>query len=352
MWLTSYLGGNCVTQGVCACGATTSAYGHTIGGAQYSDAAHPHAYFKYCADCGDRVYIGGNAVKNHGDGTWGSGTCPDCGTHTFVGQSCTADGVCACGDTISKLGHTLEGVTYSLAAHPHPYFEYCTRCWTKVYTSGNATKNHGDGTPGSGTCTQCGDHIYAPGASGFVHPHESTNICACGDSKVSYGLFTSCSICTAGSQTVSNTVSKSFSTKDWVENNIHFVPTYYVLTGVVEYTNTYIYPDQSLTNSYTYPDFSSFASAVISSATIDNVIEAPTAFAKSHNTVEYYSASGELIATQHLSVVYDDNTGYVNSAPFTLTQKPAYAIASAGFGVDTPVFFSEETVITVITYFQ
>ena len=237
----SYTGRTCVDKGVCKCGATISAYGHTIGGVQYSDAEHPHPYFKYCTVCGDRVYIGGIAVKNHGDGTWGSGTCPECGTHSFVGQSCTADGVCACGDTISKLGHTLEGVTYSLATHPHPYFEYCTRCWTKVYTSGNATKNHGDGTPGSGTCPECGTHsYYCSPLLPEEHPHTNRWACGCGDYYTTYSLEASCSICTGGLRTASNTeyASGIFS---FTAGDLADIPMTVALTCYVDYYNEYAY---------------------------------------------------------------------------------------------------------------
>lgn len=60
-----------------------AACSHSSLGSQYSEAAHPHAYYKTCNSCGQKIYSGGYATKTHGDGSWGSGTCPDCGTHTY-----------------------------------------------------------------------------------------------------------------------------------------------------------------------------------------------------------------------------------------------------------------------------
>ncbi|MGM9522692.1 MAG: matrixin family metalloprotease [Oscillospiraceae bacterium] len=132
---------------------------HSSLGERYSEASHPHAYFSYCNSCGAKVYTGGYATKAHGDGTWGSGTCPDCGTHTYVGQSCTSSGVCACGATVAALGHNL-GQRYSEATHPHYYYKNCSRCGAKVYIGGQETKAHGTGEWGSGTCPDCGTHTY------------------------------------------------------------------------------------------------------------------------------------------------------------------------------------------------
>ena len=73
-----------------------AACSHSSLGTQYCDADHPHAYYKTCKSCGQKVYTGGYATKAHGDGSRGSGTCPSCGTHSY-------------------------GTTYSEATHPHRY---------------------------------------------------------------------------------------------------------------------------------------------------------------------------------------------------------------------------------------
>lgn len=63
--------------------SASAACSHSTLGTQYSEIAHPHYYFRSCLLCGEKVYTGGHATKNHGDGTYGSGTCPSCGTHSY-----------------------------------------------------------------------------------------------------------------------------------------------------------------------------------------------------------------------------------------------------------------------------
>ena len=78
------MGTTCTANGSCSrCGATQAAYGHNYTDFIYCDAAHPHGVYKQCYNCGNKVYNGMYQAKIHGDGSWGSGTCPDCGTHTW-----------------------------------------------------------------------------------------------------------------------------------------------------------------------------------------------------------------------------------------------------------------------------
>ena len=126
---------------------------HSSLGKRYCEASHPHAYYRTCQLCGQKIYDGTYGTKNHGDGSWGSGTCPQCGTHTYVGQTCTNVGTCACGATVPALGHSLYGNTWTEAEHPHYYYKDCARCGEHVRTGGNGTRLHGDGT--GETCTQC-----------------------------------------------------------------------------------------------------------------------------------------------------------------------------------------------------
>lgn len=82
-----------------------AACSHSSLGPRYSDATHPHRYYKVCNSCGSKVYIGGQEVKKHGPGTWGSGTCKSCGTHSYTGGTPAAShphasvAKCACGET-------------------------------------------------------------------------------------------------------------------------------------------------------------------------------------------------------------------------------------------------------------
>ena len=65
---------------------------HSLLGARYCDGAHPHAYFCYCQSCGEKVYVGGYATKQHGSGEWGSGTCPSCGSHRLYREKLYYEG--------------------------------------------------------------------------------------------------------------------------------------------------------------------------------------------------------------------------------------------------------------------
>jgi hypothetical protein len=72
-------------------------------------------FYQQCYRCGDAEYTGGTATKAHGDGSWGSGTCPDCGTHTW----------------------TIAGYE---ASHPHKEIQACY-CGASGYT-GNYYSGH------------------------------------------------------------------------------------------------------------------------------------------------------------------------------------------------------------------
>lgn len=172
---------------------------HTTLGPQYSEASHPHEYYRQCATCGEKIYTGGHATKKHGDGSWGSGTCPDCGTHSYVGRSCTSRGECACGATIAAYGHTYGRVYYD-SEHPHYGYKRCSRCSNEI-RAGSTTFEHGPES--NTTCPLCGDHDYEVDPSSLeIHPHPLKWICFCGDSYISdYGFSKDCSTCMAIAET-------------------------------------------------------------------------------------------------------------------------------------------------------
>ncbi len=118
---------------------------------------------------------------NHGDGSWGSGTCPQCGDHEYTGQSCTTGGTCVCGATAPALGHNLYGVTVSFDNHPHCYYKDCSRCGEHVYTGGHGERPHGDGT--GATCKDCGEHSYYT-----ITDEIGTSGCDCGVSIINFNL--------------------------------------------------------------------------------------------------------------------------------------------------------------------
>ena len=198
----TFIGQSCTTSGTCACGATQPPFGHSFG-PLYSEAAHPHAYYKTCSRCNSKTYTGGYETKQHGNGAWGSGTCPDCGTHTFIGATCTSGGTCSCGATQPALGHSFGTSSYHETAHPHKIYLKCIRCATKNYTGSTKTLQHGPAT--STTCPQCGNHSYVPDPNyGDInqHPHEAFLRCSCGSTKSNgYGISPNCPECLSGSKT-------------------------------------------------------------------------------------------------------------------------------------------------------
>lgn len=179
----------CTKDAACYCGTTLPAYGHSYGEV-YSEATHPHRYYKRCSRCNTVTYTGGNATKLHGDGAWGSGTCPSCGSHQYIGQSCTNQGVCACGAKLLALGHTY-GPQYCTAEHPHRYYKQCSRCQYRLYTGGTATKKHGTGEWGSGTCPSCGSHRY------IGQSCTKEGLCICGSKLQALGHAYGPQYCTA-----------------------------------------------------------------------------------------------------------------------------------------------------------
>ena len=90
----------------------------------YVEVAHSsrgHANYNECYLCHYVQYLGTYTYKSHGAGGYGSGTCPDCGSHTWVLQSqqastCTSNGYrsysCACGQTKSETIYS-SGHSYS-----------------------------------------------------------------------------------------------------------------------------------------------------------------------------------------------------------------------------------------------
>lgn len=282
-------------SGTCpSCG--THSYGTT-----YSEATHPHRYYQTCV-CGNKRYTGGCTTKAHGDGSWGSGTCPSCGSHTYIGQSCTSPGTCACGSTIAASSHTLENTTYYESSHPHKIFKKCTKCGYKSYTGTTKTLSHGDGS--SGTCKKCGDHKWTLGPSdGISHPHRSSISCSCGEVVYSYALYPLCQQCRTNLKTATNTESKKF--------YFTIIQSDQGLGGAIAYsgtfsltcTNEYKYPAQENKPepNYYYPAFAALSCRVKPEYELDTLTSfPPTVQTVAHQTASYYNSSDALLSTQTL----------------------------------------------------
>ena len=190
----------------------------------YVEVAHSsrgHANYNECYLCHYVQYLGTYTYKSHGAGGYGSGTCPDCGSHTWVLQSqqaatCTSNGYrsysCACGqtksETIYATGHSYSyGSWEQYSASQHRREAYCRNCGATDYDyashsmSYGAWSNYSDSqhsrTASCRTCgystTDYGNHSYTTGSWSKYSDtqHKRTKTCsACGDSGYEYADHT------------------------------------------------------------------------------------------------------------------------------------------------------------------
>ena len=161
----------------------------------YVEVAHSsrgHANYNECYACHYVQYLGTYTYKSHGAGAYGSGTCPDCGSHTWILQNeqaatCTSNGYrsysCACGqtksETIYSSGHSYSyGSWEQYSSSQHRRTGSCRNCGATDYDyashsmSYGAWSNYSDSqhsrTASCRTCgystTDYGNHSYATGA--------------------------------------------------------------------------------------------------------------------------------------------------------------------------------------------
>ena len=161
----------------------------------YVEVAHSsrgHANYNECNSCHYVQYLGTYTTKSHGSGAYGSGTCPDCGSHTWVLQSqqaatCTSNGYrsysCACGqtknETVYATGHSYSyGSWEQYSASQHRREAYCRNCGDSDYEYASHSMSYGSWSKYSDaqhrrskTCSGCGastydyaDHSYSYGS--------------------------------------------------------------------------------------------------------------------------------------------------------------------------------------------
>ena len=161
----------------------------------YVEVAHSsqgHATYNECNSCHYVQYIGTYVTKSHGSGAYGSGTCPDCGSHTWVLQSqqaatCTSNGYrsysCACGqtksETIYSSGHSYSyGSWEQYSSSQHRRTGSCRNCGATDYDYASHSMSYGSWSNSSSsqhsrtascrTCgystTEYGNHSYSTGA--------------------------------------------------------------------------------------------------------------------------------------------------------------------------------------------
>ena len=161
----------------------------------YVEVAHSsrgHANYNECYACHYVQYLGTYTYKSHGAGAYGSGTCPDCGSHTWVLQSqqaatCTSNGYrsysCACGQTKSETiyasGHNYSyGSWEQYSASQHRREAYCRNCGASSYDYASHSLSYGSWSNDSSSqhsrtvsCRTCGysttdygSHSYSTGS--------------------------------------------------------------------------------------------------------------------------------------------------------------------------------------------
>ena len=186
----------------------------------YVEVAHSsrgHANYNECYLCHYVQYLGTYTYKSHGAGGYGSGTCPDCGSHTWVLQSqqaatCTSNGYrsysCACGqtksETIYSSGHSYSyGSWEQYSSSQHRRTGSCRNCGATDYDYASHSMSYGSWsnysdsqhsrTASCRTCgystTDYGSHSYSSGAWSKYSDtqHRRSKTCSgCGASIYDY----------------------------------------------------------------------------------------------------------------------------------------------------------------------
>ena len=186
----------------------------------YVEVAHSsrgHANYNECNSCHYVQYLGTYTYKSHGAGAYGSGTCPDCGSHTWVLKSqqaatCTSNGYrsysCACGqtksETIYSSGHSYSyGSWEQYSSSQHRRTGSCRNCGATDYDYASHSMSYGSWSNSSSSqhsrtasCRTCGysttdygNHSYSTGSWSKYSDtqHRRSKTCSgCGASTYDY----------------------------------------------------------------------------------------------------------------------------------------------------------------------
>ena len=186
----------------------------------YVEVAHSsrgHANYNECNSCHYVQYLGTYTYKSHGAGAYGSGTCPDCGSHTWVldyesAATCTSNGYrsysCVCGqtksETIYAIGHSYSyGSWTQYSSSQHRRESYCRNCGDSDYEYASHSMSYGSWSNHSdtqhsrtATCRTCGysttdygNHSYTTGSWSKYSDtqHRRSKTCSgCGASTYDY----------------------------------------------------------------------------------------------------------------------------------------------------------------------
>ena len=209
--LTSVVGA-CPSCGKQSLQGTYVAQSHTSRG---------HAEYYECYLCHYTKYLGSYVYKNHGSGSYGSWTCPSCGSHSWVldyesDATCTRNGYreysCDCGqskrETVYATGHNYSyGSWEQYSSSQHRRENYCRYCGATDYDYASHSYSYGSWSSAgnsqhsrSMTCRYCGysDTQYASHSLSYGSwssysdtQHRRTGSCTtCSYSTTDYGAHT------------------------------------------------------------------------------------------------------------------------------------------------------------------
>ena len=180
-----------------------------------------HQEYYECYKCHYVQNLGTYVYKDHGSGSYGSWTCPDCGSHTWVldyenDATCTRNGYreysCDCGqskrETIYATGHSYSyGSWEEYSSSQHRREAYCRNCGDSDYEYASHSMSYGSWNNYSSsqhsrtaTCHTCGysttdygNHSYSTGSWSKYSDtqHRRTKTCSgCGASTYDYANHT------------------------------------------------------------------------------------------------------------------------------------------------------------------
>ena len=182
-----------------------------------SHTSRGHQQYYECYLCHYVQNLGTYVYKDHGSGSYGSWTCPDCGSHTWVldyenDATCTRNGYreysCDCGqskrETIYATGHSYSyGSWEEYSSGQHRREAYCRNCGDSDYEYASHSMSYGSWSNSSSSqhsrtasCRTCGysttdygNHSYSTGSWSKYSDaqHRRSKTCSgCGTSTYDY----------------------------------------------------------------------------------------------------------------------------------------------------------------------
>ena len=135
-----------------------------------------HQEYYECYKCHYVQNLGTYVYKDHGSGSYGSWTCPDCGSHTWVldyenDATCTRNGYreysCDCGqskrETIYATGHSYSyGSWEQYSASQHRREAYCRNCGDSDYEYASHSMSYGSWSNYSAAVSTAAQQRAAP----------------------------------------------------------------------------------------------------------------------------------------------------------------------------------------------